>query len=136
MGSCLRCAGGRKKTLDFCKGWMLGKYDPFEVVLDPATDPGADKRGLLWSGQALSRGEDTGGATPLPTPRNFFRKGAGVGAAQLTQFICTCLRGQTLGEAERIPVAECLWCRDPHHRRGHHAPDGLDLRQRRNVLPP
>ena len=33
---------------------MLGKHDSFKVVLDPATDPGADKRGLLRSGQVLS----------------------------------------------------------------------------------
>src|SRR5260221_9961841 len=45
--SSLRGAEAQKKTLDFCKGWMLGKDDAFEVVLDPATDPGADKRGLL-----------------------------------------------------------------------------------------
>ena len=32
---------------------MLGKDDPFKVVLYPALDPGADKRGLLWSGQVL-----------------------------------------------------------------------------------
>ncbi len=33
---------------------MLGKDDTFKVVLDPATDPGADKRGLDRSGQVLS----------------------------------------------------------------------------------
>ena len=32
---------------------MLGEDDSFKVVLDPATDPGADKRGLLRSGQVL-----------------------------------------------------------------------------------
>ena len=41
---------------------MLGKDDSLEVVLNPAHDPGADKRGLLRSGQVFSRGEDTGGA--------------------------------------------------------------------------
>ena len=43
---------------------MLGKNDSLEVVLNPAHDPGADKRGLLIrrSGQVFSRGEDTGGA--------------------------------------------------------------------------
>ncbi len=36
---------------------MLGEDDAFKVVLDPAHDPGADKRGLLWSGQVpASRG--------------------------------------------------------------------------------
>ena len=43
-----------RMTLDFCKGRMLGKDDAFKVVLDPATDPGADKRGLCGSGQVLS----------------------------------------------------------------------------------
>ena len=62
MDGCLRSTGGRKKALDFCKGGMLGKDDPFEVVLDPATDPGADKRGLFWSGQVPSQTRDTGGA--------------------------------------------------------------------------
>jgi hypothetical protein len=32
---------------------MLGKDDAFKVVLDPATDPGADKHGLYGSGQVL-----------------------------------------------------------------------------------
>jgi len=63
-------------TLDFCKGGMLGKDDAFKVVLDPATDPGADKRGLLWSGQVLSIGENTGGANSLPSFRDSSRKGA------------------------------------------------------------
>ena len=62
MKGCLRSAGSRKKTLDFCKGRMLGKDDPFKVVLDPATNPGADKRGLLRSGEVLSKYRDTGGA--------------------------------------------------------------------------
>jgi hypothetical protein len=48
---------------------MLGKDDTFKVVLDPATDPGADKRGLLWSGEVLSNGENTGGANSLPSSR-------------------------------------------------------------------
>ena len=51
MEGCLRCARSRKNALDFCKGRMLGKDDAFKVVLDPASDPGADKRGLLRSGQ-------------------------------------------------------------------------------------
>ena len=83
MEGCLRSARSRKNALDFCKGRMLGKHDPFKVVLDPATDPGADKRGLLRSGQVLSIREDTGGACSLPTLRNSSRKGAGIGAAQL-----------------------------------------------------
>ena len=62
MKGCLRSAGGRKKTLDFCKGGMLGKDDAFKVVLDPATDPGADKRGLLRSGEVSTQSRDTGGA--------------------------------------------------------------------------
>jgi hypothetical protein len=53
MDGCLRCAGTHKYALDFCKGRMLGKHDPFKVVLNPATDPGADKRGLYGSGQDL-----------------------------------------------------------------------------------
>ncbi len=44
---------------------MLGKHDSFKVVLDPATDPGADKRGLLWSGQVLSI---MGGTPEEPVP--------------------------------------------------------------------
>src|SRR5580658_3108138 len=51
---CLRCVRSRENTLDFCKGRMLGKDNTLEVILDPARDPGADKRGLLWSGQVLS----------------------------------------------------------------------------------
>ena len=47
MEGCLRSARSRKNALDFCKGRMLGKDDAFKVVLDPARDPGADKRGLL-----------------------------------------------------------------------------------------
>jgi len=51
---------------------MLGKHDPFKVVLDPATDPGADKRGLLWSGQVPAFGKDTGGACfPAHPPAEF-----------------------------------------------------------------
>ncbi len=61
MTGCLRGAGVRKKSLDLCKGGMLGKDDTFKVVLDPATDPGADQRGLLWSGQVPTCGRDTGG---------------------------------------------------------------------------
>ena len=54
MEGCLRSTGGRKKTLDIAEGRMLAEDDSFEVVLDPATDPGADKRGLLRSGEVLS----------------------------------------------------------------------------------
>ena len=63
---------------------MLGKDNSFEVVLDPARDPGADKRGLSC-GPARSSpiGEDTGGACSLPALGNLSPKGAGVGAAQL-----------------------------------------------------
>src|ERR1035437_9409214 len=84
MEGCLRSVRSRKNALDFCKGGMLGKDDPFKVVLDPATDPGADKRGLLWSGPVLTQGEDTGGACSLLASRDCSRKGAGIGAAQLT----------------------------------------------------
>ena len=49
INGCLRCAGGRKKTLDLSKGGMLGKDHTFEVILNPARDPGADKRRLFWS---------------------------------------------------------------------------------------
>ena len=97
----LRGARSRKNALDFAKGRMLGKDDSFKVILDPATDPGADKHGLLRSGQVLSHREDTGGACSLPTSGDSSRKGAGVGAAQLIQFICTGLVGQTFAEAER-----------------------------------
>ena len=83
MKGYLRGTGTRKKSLDFCKGGLLGEYDPFEVVLNPATDPGADKRGLLRSGQVLVTGEDTGGAISLLSSLNSFRKGAGIGTAQL-----------------------------------------------------
>jgi len=68
MEGCLRFARSRKNALDFCKGGMLGKDDAFKVVLDPATDPGADKRGLYGSGQVLFVREDTGGACSQPTP--------------------------------------------------------------------
>ncbi len=64
MEGCLRSVRSRKNTLDFTEGRLLGKHDPFKVVLDPATDPGADKRGLLRPGQVPSHGEDTGGAKP------------------------------------------------------------------------
>ena len=64
---CLRSARSRKKTLDFCKGRILGKDDAFKVVLNPARDPGADKRGLLRSGQVLLIEENTGGACSLPS---------------------------------------------------------------------
>jgi len=66
----LRGARSRKDALDFCKGRMLGKNDLFKVVLDPARDPGADKRGLLWSGQVLPKWKNTGGANSLPSFRN------------------------------------------------------------------
>src|SRR5579863_6197001 len=52
--SCLRCTGARKKTLDVAEDGLLRKDDTFEVVLDPARNPGADKRGLLRSGQVFS----------------------------------------------------------------------------------
>jgi hypothetical protein len=42
----LRGVRSRKNALDFCKGRMLGKNNSFKVVLNPARDPGADKRGL------------------------------------------------------------------------------------------
>ncbi len=42
------------------------------------------------------------------TLRDCSREGAGIGAAQLVQFIGTCLGGQTLGGAESVPVAEGL----------------------------
>ena len=62
---------------------MLGEDDTFKVVPDPATDPGADKRGLYRPGQVLLIEENTGGANSLPTRGNLSRKGAGIGAAQL-----------------------------------------------------
>ena len=62
MEGCLRCAGARKNALDFCKGRMLGKDDAFKVVLDPARNPGADKRGLWGSGQVPFIERNTGGA--------------------------------------------------------------------------
>ena len=36
---------------------MLGKDNTLEVVLDPARDPGADKRGLYRSGEVFSAGK-------------------------------------------------------------------------------
>jgi len=70
---------------------MLGKHDAFKVVLDPATDPGADKHGLDGSGQVLPNWKDSGGADSLPSFRNFpsgqlggrSGEGADIGAAQL-----------------------------------------------------
>ena len=41
---------------------MLGKDDTFKVVLDPARNPGADKRGLCGSGQVPFIERNTGGA--------------------------------------------------------------------------
>ena len=80
VGGCLRRAGVRKKLLDLSKGGMLGKNNALEVVLDPARDPGADKPRpvcrLLRSGQVFPIGEDTGGASLTPTPRDLSRKGA------------------------------------------------------------
>src|SRR5580698_11245116 len=108
MEGCLRSAGCRKKALNLCKGRMLAEDHSFKVVRNPARDPGADKRGLLRSGQVLSHGKDTGGACSLPAPRNSSRESAGVGTAQLFPFIGTCLLGQTLRGAEGVPVAECL----------------------------
>lgn len=83
MQGCLRSAGGLEDALDFSKGRMLAEDDPFEVVCNPARDPGADKRGLLRSGEVPSNRGDTGGAC-LPSLWNRFREGAGIGAAQLT----------------------------------------------------
>ena len=45
---------------------MLGKNDPFEVVFDPARDPGADKRGLFWSGQVFPAGKTPEERAPRP----------------------------------------------------------------------
>jgi hypothetical protein len=78
-------------VLDLCKGGMLGKHDAFKVVLYPATDPGADKHGLLGSGQVLPIWENTGGTDSMRSfqdfSSNYFEgrsgKGAGIGAAQL-----------------------------------------------------
>ena len=53
MEGYLRCARSRKNALDVAKGGMLGKDDAFEVGLNLARDPGADKRGLCGSGQVL-----------------------------------------------------------------------------------
>src|SRR5208283_4726982 len=84
---CLRGTGGRKKTLDLSKGGMLGKDYTFEVVLDPARDPGADKPRpmfrLLRSGQVFSQREDTGGACSKAALGNRSPKSAGIGAARL-----------------------------------------------------
>jgi hypothetical protein len=67
MESCLRCDGARETALDFRKGGVLGEDDAFKVVLNPATDPGADKRGLFRSGQVPAFGKDTGGANSWPS---------------------------------------------------------------------
>src|ERR1700677_3132231 len=108
MEGCPRRAGSQKSALDFCKGRMLGKDDAFKVVSNPGQYPGADKRGLFWSGQVLSHGKNTGGACSLLTFRDCSRKGAGIGAAQLIQFSLTCLLGQTFLGAEGVPVAKGL----------------------------
>src|SRR5271165_4902159 len=115
---------------------MLGKHDPFKVVLDPATDPGADKRGLFWSRPVLPQGEDTGGACSLPNPLDFSGKGADIDAAQLIQFICTCLLGQTLGSTQGVPVAKSLRSGDADCRCSDDAPGRPNVRQRANLLPP
>ena len=134
MNGCLQRAGARKKTLDFSKGRMLGKDNALEVVFYPARDPGADKRGLLWSGQVLARGEDTGGADSLPTLRDCSLKGADVGTAQLFQSIFARLVGQTLGGAERVPVAKGLRGGDADLRNGHHAPHQLKVWKWKYIL--
>ena len=68
MEGCPRCTGGHKKTLDLGKGRMLAEDNSLEVVLNPARDPGADKRGLLKPGQVpafyMVLGRDTGGTRP------------------------------------------------------------------------
>ena len=135
MEGSLRSVRSRKNALDFCKGRMLGKDNSFEVVLDPARDPGADKRGLQRSGQVFSIWEDTGGASPLPTTRNSSRKGAGVGTAQLFQSIFGRFSGQTFSRTQRIPVPKSLRSRYPNLRHRHHAPNRLDIRQRIHLLP-
>ena len=83
MKGCPRSVRSREYALDFCKGGMLGEDDAFKVVLDPATDPGADKRGLNRSGQVLALWENTGGACFLLSYRDRPRKGTGISAAQL-----------------------------------------------------
>src|SRR5271157_6179324 len=113
---------------------MLGKDDALKVVLKPATDPGADKRGLLRSGQVLPIEENTGGACSLPSPRNCSRKGADIGAAQLLQFICTGLGGQTLLGAEGVPIAKGLRGRDADFRRGDDAPSRFEVGQGGDLL--
>ena len=83
MEGSLRRVSGHKKTLDLGKGRMLAEGDSLEVVLDPARDPGADKRGLVRSRPVLPLREDTGGARLVPVPRDSSREGAGIGTAQL-----------------------------------------------------
>src|SRR6185312_2027236 len=82
--SCLRRAFARKNTLDCAQGGILRKDDSFKVVLNPAIYPGADKRGLLGSGEVLSHGEDTGGAGLLAIFGKRSSEGAGIDTAQLT----------------------------------------------------
>src|SRR6185437_8652252 len=101
---------------------MLRKDDSFKVVLNPANDPGADKRGLSRSGQALSRREDTGGADSQPGLRDYTPEGASIGATQLIQFSRTSLDGQTLGGAESVPIAEGLRSGDADGGNGDYAP--------------
>src|ERR1039458_8169213 len=115
---------------------MLGKDDAFKVVHNPARNPGADKRGLHRSGQVLFIEKNTGGANSWPSFRDRSLKGADIGAAQLFQFIRTGLRGQTLGCAERVPVAKGLWRGDAQLRCGYYAPNRLKVGKWRDLLTP
>ena len=136
MEGCLRGVRSRKKTLDFAKGGMLGKHDLFEVVLDPATDPGADKRGLLRSGQVLSTGKDTGGTNSLPTSRNCSRKGAGIGAAQLLEFICTGLAVKPSAAQSLSQSRNACGVETPTPGCSYHAPQEFDVWEGVNLLSP
>ena len=69
---------------------MLGKDDAFKVVLDPARDPGADKRGLL--GPARS---STHVRTP-EEPEQYVTEASKWGTTQQTQEFCSCYFHLTL----------------------------------------
>ena len=65
MEGCLRSAGAARMRLISAREGCWGKTTRSKSFWNPARDPGADKRGLLWSGQVLSTREDTGGACSL-----------------------------------------------------------------------
>ena len=129
---------GRKKTLDLCKGGMLGKDNALEVVLNPAHDPGADKPRpefrLLRSGQVFSQGEDTGGACSKPTLGEFLpeRRWRRNGSTSLVYRHLPSRSNHWLRNRRPNREKPAAWRR--RRRDSHGAPDGLNIGQRIHFL--